>query len=312
MPSPTRKNAAAAAAAKNRTRKNANAFMANMMSGKPWANVVEEYEAAMPKRRAKAPSPPSPPTMENDALEDYRVPDLRLRKGIWENFPVDLKAIPSANGTERYAITWNGEKLRAWRDERSESWNEYQDYKDWQTIRLLHALEKHSHKYTVEAPRSDREIAVIAMVHEAAAARPAAVAAARRSRSRSPSRAAAARRRSRSRSRSRSPARAAAARPKSRSRSPVRAAAAHSGPVLKKLNDITTYFPGVVVWKSVAGRAGESTYALTVRGDFQRRVAPAEARRTLDALMAALRASTFWHVLAPVGDEFVRLEMRHD
>jgi hypothetical protein len=77
------------------------------------------------------------------------------------------------------------------------------------------------------------------------------------------------------------------------------------------LNDITTHFPGVVVWKAVAGRAGESTYALTVRGDFQRRAPAAEARRTLDALMAALRASTFWTVLAPAGDEFVRLEMRH-
>ena len=88
-------------------------------------------------------------------------------------------------------------------------------------------------------------------------------------------------------------------------------APAYRGPVLRKLNDITTHFPGVVVWAKVEGRKGESTYALTVRGDFARRAGKGAAR-TLGQLEEALRASRFWNVLAPQRGEFLRLEMRHD
>ena len=101
-----------------------------------------------------------------------------------------------------------------------------------------------------------------------------------------------------------------------RAESPKRVAprmAAPPVPVLRKLNDITTFFPGVVVWKKVEGRKGESTYALTIRGDFMKRVDDKTMRIVLRDLEAALRASRFWSVLAP-GDrsEFMRLEMRHD
>jgi hypothetical protein len=108
--------------------------------------------------------------------------------------------------------------------------------------------------------------------------------------------------------------------PVKRARSPARAGAGNAaaapafrGPELKKLNDITTFFPGIVVWKKVDGRKGESTYALSIRNDFQRRTDAKTARLALGDLEAALRASRFWGVLAPADkSEFLRLEMRHD
>jgi hypothetical protein len=107
--------------------------------------------------------------------------------------------------------------------------------------------------------------------------------------------------------------------PVKRARSPARAgagaaaAAAPRVPELKKLNDITTFFPGIVVWKKVDGRKGESTYALSIRNDFQKRTDAKTMRLALGDLEAALRASRFWGVLAPADkSEFLRLEMRHD
>jgi hypothetical protein len=89
-------------------------------------------------------------------------------------------------------------------------------------------------------------------------------------------------------------------------------APAFKGPELRRLNDITKFFPGVVVWNPVDGRAGETTYALKVRGDFARKHKGAEGRATLADLEAALRASKFWAVLPGRADEMLRLEMRHD
>ena len=192
-----------------------------------------------------------------EALEDYKIPDLRLRKAIWETFPVDLKAIPSKDETDRYAIVWNMKKVKEWR-EHAETRDEYMDYLDFQAIRLLHALKNHPAQYRLEPARNSDEIAVIAMVHSA------------------------------------------------RSKSPKRL------PVLRRLIDIRNEFPGVVVWKQVPGRRGESTYALTIMNTFLKSVKPAEANRILDDLMDALRASDYWLVMRPVDDEFVRLEMRHD
>jgi hypothetical protein len=91
------------------------------------------------------------------------------------------------------------------------------------------------------------------------------------------------------------------------------APAAARGPELRKLNDITRYFPGIAVWSPVEGRKGESTYALKVRSDFERKHKGAEGRAMLAELESALRASRFWTVQAGRGaGEWLRLEMRHD
>ena len=271
-------------------------LMEKMEAGKiAWGNLMNTRKA---KRRS--PSPPAVWNIEAEALEDYKVPDLRLRKAIWETFPVDLKAIESRDGTERYAIVWNQKKLKEWRETRAESRDEYMDYFDYQAARLLYALKHHSSIYRLEPARSAAEFAVIAMVHRSPKGGA--------GRSRSPPRRAAAAtvNGGAGRSHSRSPPRRAAA---GRSRSPPRRAAL---PVLRRLTDIRDTFPDVVVWKSVEGRRGESTYALTVMGKFLRSVRREIADRVLDDLMEALRASPSWTVLRPVGDEFVRLEMRHD
>jgi hypothetical protein len=89
-------------------------------------------------------------------------------------------------------------------------------------------------------------------------------------------------------------------------------AAAPRVPVLRKLNDITTHFPGVVVWAKVDGRKGESTYALKVRNDFTKKVDRKIANRVLRDLEDALRASRFWTVLDADKGEWLRLEMSHD
>jgi hypothetical protein len=94
---------------------------------------------------------------------------------------------------------------------------------------------------------------------------------------------------------------------------PAAAAAVPRGPELRKLNDITKFFPGIVVWNPVEGRRGESTYALKVRGDFERKHKGAEGRAMLAELESALRTSRFWAVLPARGaGEWLRLEMRHD
>jgi hypothetical protein len=90
------------------------------------------------------------------------------------------------------------------------------------------------------------------------------------------------------------------------------APAAHI-PVLCRLTDIKDRFPGIVVWKKVEGRKGESTYALEVMRAFERANPPAVVDRALHDLMTALHASRCWYVLpAEYKGELARLEMRHD
>jgi hypothetical protein len=107
---------------------------------------------------------------EDDILENWSAPDLTLRKGIWENFPVTLIAIPSRDGTERYSVMWHRKNLTEWRSEKPDSLEEYMNYQTWCEVRLMAALKQYSHKYTVESARNSNEICVIAMVYSAAAA----------------------------------------------------------------------------------------------------------------------------------------------
>ena len=108
---------------------------------------------------------PNPWDVTEEALCDYTVPDLTLRKGLWENYPVDVKPVMSTDGTERYSISWNADKLETWAKARAESYDEYTDYAEWCHARLFYALEQYSHKYTVEPAQDDSQICVIAMVH---------------------------------------------------------------------------------------------------------------------------------------------------
>lgn len=249
----------------------ADPILAAMMKGDLlWGDIM--YNKPMAPRR-RSPTPPYSPI--NDIFNSYKTPDLRLRKFIWENFPVILEDISTGNGKEKYAIKWHRKNLEEWRSTRTSSFEEAMEYQLFSELRLIHSLRKHSDIYRLHEPRTKDEIVVIEVVGHA---RPAAAA------------------------RAPSPPRRGAA-----------SAAAAALPVLRKLNDITTFFPGVVVWAKVEGRKGESTYALKIRGDFERKMDPRLAGRILGDLEAALRASRFWAVLPAGGrDEFLRLEMRHD
>ena len=107
------------------------------------------------------------PIRKNNALENWSMPDLTMRKGIWEQFPVTLVALDDRDGTERYAIEWHKGHLKEWKEERSASFDEWMEYKAFAEFRLLHALHAHPHKYVVEAPRNKNQIVVIAMAHAA-------------------------------------------------------------------------------------------------------------------------------------------------
>ena len=105
-------------------------------------------------------------SIETDALCGWTTPSLKLRKNIWENFPVSLVPINDGDGTDRYAIVWHTRNLAAWRCEKSESFHEWMDFESYCEHRLFHALAMNASRYTVEAARTQDQICVIAMVHD--------------------------------------------------------------------------------------------------------------------------------------------------
>lgn len=245
-----------------------------------WGDLLyrEESPSSKYKHKSRSPASRSPPKVRappgspaspayepiNDVFEGYKTPDLRMRKFIWESFPVDLEPIATRDRTEKYAVKWNRPRLEEWRSSRTESFEEAMEYELFSELRLIHALRKHARQYALHEPRSKDEIVVVEVLGAAA------------------------------------PSGATAS------------AAAPRVPVLRKLNDITTHFPGVVVWAKVDGRKGESTYALKVRNDFTKKVDRKIANRVLGDLEAALRTSRFWTVLDADKGEWLRLEMSHD
>lgn len=104
-------------------------------------------------------------SQESDAINGWQVPSLRLRKDIWENFPVSLLPVNDCDGTDRYAIVWHKRNFDAWRSERTQSQAEALDYEDYCHIRLMYALSLNTARYAVEEPRNSEQICVIAMVH---------------------------------------------------------------------------------------------------------------------------------------------------
>ena len=218
-----------------------------------------------------------------DMLNGWNVPDLSLRKNIWETFPVQLNAIETRNGIERYEIVWHNKHLQEWQS-RAMSEGESLEYKRYAEYRLLHALRLHGHKYKLEEPERKNQIVIIAMVPGPRALAGAGGGGA---------------------------GAGAGGGAGGGGRAPIKANA-FAGPKLVKLNDIKEYFP--VVWKAVQGRPGKSTYALELFGKKIKEMSMAIGHDVTNEvkgrLMAALRASTSWNVLPSVDRELCRLEMR--
>jgi len=218
--------------------------------------VSEDKKRAKTRSASKSKSPKSSskpkalsPHWEEDVMEGFRTPDLRLRKGIYENFPVIVNEVRPGV----YEVKWNKKVMKEWRQVRPESWDEYQEYEAWTEFRLLHSLRRHDRIYELMPAEKDDQILLFKMRGEAAA---------------------------------------------------------YKGPRLMRLNDIKEHFP--VVWHKVGGRAGETTYAIELRGDFQRRAGAAEVARTREALLDALRHSPAWKVLPAAGPEVAQIEMKHE
>lgn len=101
---------------------------------------------------------------EQEILEDYRVPDLRLRKGIWENFPVILDKVDDGNGVDRYAVMWHNKNLQQWMQTKPQSSDEAQEYPRWVETRLRYALKRHPKQYKILPSRNPGQLMVIEMV----------------------------------------------------------------------------------------------------------------------------------------------------
>ncbi len=225
-------------------------------------------------------------SLEEEMLEWWSVPDLTLRKGIWENFPVSLIPIVDGDGTDRYAVVWHRKNFQAWRETRAETFDIYLDYDFWCEMRLRYALNAYSHKYTVEEPRGDDMILVIAMVH-----------APKNDEDNSDSDV------STVSTVSTAPVLLAPITETSKTR---------DTPRLTRLNDIKNNFP--VVWHETYNATGSKLYAIELFGKKIKEISIAAGydvtEEISNRLMSALKSSTAWRVFpAESPREFCRIEL---
>jgi hypothetical protein len=141
--------------------------------------IVEAAEAIVVATGEESDSVPVGPAEDGfyyidewDIFHNWDMPDLKLRKNIWENFPISLIPLPNTDGTDRYSVVWHEKNLRDWRMTRRQSMDEYDCYEEFCHARLMRALEAHSHKYRIEPAHGHRQICVIAMVHSDTIATP--------------------------------------------------------------------------------------------------------------------------------------------
>lgn len=93
--------------------------------------------------------------------EDWVMPTLRLRKHIWENFPVNVIPIESKDKRERYAIQWHNKKFQEAREACEHGW-EYMDFEEDTYRRLIKSLTA-SRYWTVEEAVGIHDLCTIAM-----------------------------------------------------------------------------------------------------------------------------------------------------
>ena len=261
----------------------------NVDSGKiSWGDIGWAEDIMNPKPVTEIPELDDPYyTMEEEMLENWSVPDLTLRKGIWENFPVSLVKIDDNDGTDRYAVVWHRKNLEEWARTRAESFDEYMEYDAWSEWRLRYALDAHSRKYIVEEPRDDDMILVIAMVHTPKDADSAEKSASVVTTASDPT--------------------------------PVVAEVVAEAPSkfrdvpkLTRLNDIKNNFP--VVWHETPCKTGGKVYAIELFGKKIKELSITAGYDVTEEisgrLMAALKGSPSWKVLcAESPREFCRIKL---
>ncbi len=131
----------------------------NMINGGfSWADLMD----AMPQSARRVIE-----YKEMDPDADWDMPILRLRKHIWESFPVDVVPVQDVNRgdkAERYAIRWNARKYDEARNNCEHGW-EYMDYAEDVYRRLLKAL-NYSRYWSVEEAQEEEDICRIVMNFE--------------------------------------------------------------------------------------------------------------------------------------------------
>jgi hypothetical protein len=243
--------------------------------------------------------PPSTTPKENlDEDWYWSVPALKLRRDIWDHFPVTVVPLGSGeDGAERHAIVWHRKNLAMWRAERSEDMHEWMHYDAIQERRLLKAL-RASPRWTVEPAQTPDQICVIRMNfvvsrggasddEEECAATPTS----------SPVLTAAA------------PAMPAAAAGGAGAAAAEEWTTVKKGatPLLLRLNDIKERYP--VVWSEVPSLTRAKVYAIEIFGKRARELG-LDIPKTTESLLRALKASPSWRVLRPEGGrEVCRIEM---
>jgi hypothetical protein len=146
-----------------------------------WANIAEMNNKRFPsnktrkvRSRSPSPSPKHNTTRSNhynmnvkdaaEILEGFKVPDLKMRKGIWENFPVALVTINDGNGVDRYGVEWHNKNFKEWQKTKPESKKEKENYKHWSQVRLFHSLRQYPRQYKILPPRNPKQLFVLEMV----------------------------------------------------------------------------------------------------------------------------------------------------
>ena len=153
-----------------------------MLSGKAWGNIILEDEKRFPpnktrRAKSKSPSPKRSTTRSNhfnmnvkdaaEILDGYEIPDLKLRKGIWENFPVALVFLNDTNGVDRYGVEWHNKNFKEWQKTHPKSKKEKDNYKHWTKVRLYTSLKQYPKQYKILPPRNPKQLFVLEMVFNA-------------------------------------------------------------------------------------------------------------------------------------------------
>ena len=154
-------------------------YQAMLKGNVAWGNIVEENNKRVPRNKTRNnkprhTSPKNNVTRNNhykmnvkdaaEILEGFKVPDLKLRKGIWENFPVALVPLNDTNGVDRYGVAWHNKNLREWKDTKSKSAKEKDNYQHWCEVRLLHSVRQYPKQYKILPARNPSQLFVLEMV----------------------------------------------------------------------------------------------------------------------------------------------------
>ena len=154
-------------------------YQAMLKGNVTWGNIVEENNKRVPRNKTRNnkprhTSPKNNVTRNNhykmnvkdaaEILEGFKVPDLKLRKGIWENFPVALVAINDGNGVDRYSVVWHNKNFKEWQKTEPKSKKEKENYKHWSQVRLYHSLRQYPKQYKILPPRNPSQLFVLEMV----------------------------------------------------------------------------------------------------------------------------------------------------